>query len=83
MDFNISTKYNIGDKVYITEFYDEYAPQGEFTVATIEISISSNKTKVVYHLNKGDDYQGYYPEDSLFATREECTKWCEEQNKNL
>ena len=82
MDFNISTKYNIGDKVYITEFYDEYVPSGELTIVTIEIGISANKTKVIYYLNKGDEFQSYYSEDSLFATYEECTKWCEEHNKN-
>lgn len=82
MDFNITTKYDLGDSVYIAELYDEYMPSKELTVTTIEFSISTNKTKVVYYLNEGDGYKGYYSEDALFATCEECTKWCEEHNKN-
>lgn len=82
MDFNISTKYNIGDKVYIAELNGTYVPSNELTVMTIEVEISDNKTKVVYYLNNGDDYKGYYIEEVLFATYEDCTKWCEERNEN-
>jgi hypothetical protein len=82
MDFSISTKYDIGDKVYIAELCDEYVLSNELTIITIEISVSANKTKVIYNLNDGDDYKGYYTEETLFATCEECTKWCEEHNKN-
>ena len=81
MDFNISTKYNIGDKVYIAELDGAYAPSNELTVMTIEIEISANKTKVVYYLNDGDDYKSYYTEEALFSTYEECTKWCEEHSR--
>lgn len=83
MDFNITTKYDLGDSVYIAELYDEYMPSKELTVTTIEFSISTNKTKVVYYLNEGDGYKGYYSEDALFATCADCTEWCEKQNKNL
>lgn len=82
MDFSIITRYDIGDTVFIAEFYDEYMVSKVLTVVTIEISVSANKTKVVYYLNDGSDYKGYYFEDALFATYEECTKWCEEHNKN-
>lgn len=83
MDFNISTRYDIGDKVYIAELHDAYAPSNKLTVTKIEIEISANKTKVVYHLNDGDDYKSYYTEEALFSTYEDCTKWCEERNGNL
>lgn len=82
MDFNITTKYDIGDKVYIAERCDKYVPSEELIVTTIEIEISANKTKVIYYLNKGDEFHSYYFEDLLFATCEECTKWCEEHNEN-
>jgi hypothetical protein len=82
MHFNIITKYDLGDYVYIAEFYDEYIPSKELTVATIEFSVSANKTKVVYYLNDGDDYKGYYSEEMLFATCAECTEWCDKHNKN-
>lgn len=82
MDFSISTKYNIGDKVYVAELYDEYVPSAECTITTIEIEISANKTKVVYYLSRGDEFHSYYSENSLFASCEECTKWCKEHNIN-
>ena len=82
MDFNISTKYDIGNKVYIAELYDKYVSSNGLTVTTIEIEISANKTKVVYYLNDGDNYKGYYTEEVLFETYEDCTKWCEEHNEN-
>lgn len=82
MHFDIITKYDLGDNVYIAEFYDEYMPSEKLTVTTIEFSVSADKTKVVYYLNDGDDYKGYYSEEALFATCEECTEWCEEHNRN-
>ena len=80
MDFSITTKYDIGDEVYVAESYDGYVSSDALVIITIEISVSANKTKVIYYLNDGDDYKGYYPEEMLFTTRAECTKWCEEHN---
>ena len=82
MDFSIITKYDIGDTVYIAEFYEGYMPSRELTVVSIDISVSTSKTKVIYNLNDGENYKGYYLEEALFATCEECTKWCEERDKN-
>lgn len=82
MHFDIVTKFDLGNNVYIAEFYDEYMPSRKLTVATIEFSVSANKTKVVYYLNEDGNYKGYYSEEALFATCEECTKWCEEHNVN-
>lgn len=82
MHFDIVTKFDLGNNVYIAEFYDEYMPSRKLTVATIEFSVSANKTKVVYYLNEDGNYKGYYSEEALFATCEECTKWCEKHNVN-
>lgn len=78
METNVETKFNIGDLVYSVELYHEYyASKEPYTVVGIDIDISEHATKIRYRLER-DGAVNSAIEDMLFATYEDCIKWCEE-----
>ncbi len=80
METNVETKFNIDDKVYVADLYhDYYVSKEPYTVVGIDIDISDHATKIRYRLER-DGAVNSAIEDMLFATYEECTKWCEEHN---
>ena len=77
MNFNTTTKYDLGWQVYTTEFRNQAnVPVGPYTIANIEINVSSDRTKISYYLNNGDTFIGSFPEDRLFMTYDECAAYC-------
>lgn len=81
MDINIKTKYNIGDTVYIPEFYEEFLPSKPFKVTGVLINISTDITSIQYQL-QSSVYEETVAEPQVFSTYEECTKWCDNRNNN-
>lgn len=79
MNINIETKYNIGDTVYIAEHYDEFFPSKPLEVIGILIKISPIATLVEYKL-QDNGYDEIVIEPYIFATYEECVKWCDNHN---
>lgn len=80
MKIKLTTKFNVGDAVYITEHYNEfYASKDPWTITDIFIQINKYKTNILYWIKKGN-CTDKIQEDWLFATYEECTKWCEDHN---
>ena len=83
MTFNIETKFDIGEIVYIADFYGIFFPcRHPRLIRNFDIRICNNKTNILY-LVVQDDITERVPEDWVFASYEECTKWCEERNKSL
>ena len=80
METNIETKFNINDKVYVVELYHEYyASKEPYIVVGIDIDITEHATRIRYRLER-DGESNSAIEDMIFATYEECTKWCNEHN---
>lgn len=78
MDFLTTTKYFVGDEVYIALFQSGYIPLGPCVITNIEINVSNDKTKVSYYLSKDDAFVGCYPEEKIFSNHEDCVQWCSE-----
>jgi small-conductance mechanosensitive channel len=80
METLIKTQYNIGDTVYIADcYYDFYANQKPYIIKEILIDINSYSTSIQYEVEQ-EGYVYQIPESWVFATYEECIKWCEEHN---
>lgn len=72
--------FNIGDMVYVAESYHEYVANSQpYEIVGISIHTNGQTTKVIY-----DIHQEYIlttvSEKFIFATYEECEKWCKEHN---
>ena len=84
MQIIINTKYNVGDTVYIADyFHGEYlvCPK-TYTVEAFHIFVEEGKQELKYTLH-GDYGYTMLKEDNCFGSCAECTKWCEKQNKSL
>lgn len=80
MKITFETKFNIGDQVYLAETYHEYwANSKPYTVVGISIHMNEHATKIIYRIEQ-DGLIDSVSENLLFATHEECVKWCEEHN---
>jgi hypothetical protein len=80
MKFTIDTKFNIGDKVYAADHYhDYYASHVPYVISDVIINIDNRDIRIMYCVELGEQTDRF-PEEWLFATYEECAKWCEEHN---
>jgi hypothetical protein len=76
----VTTKFDIGDKVYSVYCFAEFYPiRQPFVIKDILVNMNSRKTTVQYTI-KQNNYMDQVPEEWVFATYEECTKWCEKHN---
>lgn len=80
MKITADTKFNIGDTVYAAESYEVYwANKTPYIVIDITVNVNEDMTRIVYTINQ-DYIIDTVSEDFLFATYEECMKWCKEHN---
>lgn len=80
MKITAETKFNVGDTVYIADhYYDFYANHKPYIVSDVLIDINSKRMHISYDVDQ-DDFTYSVPEEWVFATYEECTKWCDEHN---
>lgn len=80
MKLSMETQFNIGDTVYIAEFYEDWFAYAKPCIIT-DISISANtQTAHVLYEVRQDGFKSRVPEDWVFGTYEECKKWCDEHN---
>ena len=80
MKLTIDTKFDIGSTVYNVElYYEYYVEKNPYTVVGVSISISDHTMKTTYRIERDGDLRTV-SENSIFATYEECAKWCEEHN---
>lgn len=80
MKFSGETKFDIGSTVYIADFYGEFIPYKQpMIVRDVDIRIFHGKTFITY-LVEHDGVTDRVPEDCVFNTYEECTKWCKERS---
>ena len=83
MKLSIETKFNIGDTIYIAECYEDWCTYKKpFIISDISIYANSHTTHILYEVQQ-DGLTDRVPEDWVFGTYEECTKWCEKHNKTL
>lgn len=81
MTITIETKFNIGDAVYVAEFWEvDYANPDPYIIVGISAHINEHAIKITYRVEQNEVISNV-SEDFLFATYEECTKWCEKHNK--
>ena len=81
MKININTKYNIGDTVYVADhYYDFYPISTPGIIENILIDGDINKIRIDYIIQQ-DIFTVSVPEEWVFPSYAECTKWCEEHNK--
>lgn len=80
MEFTIKTKFNIGDTVYVAEhYYELYACKEPHIVTDILINGNPRHISIRYETMCNGNIERF-PEGWIFATYEECAKWCEEHN---
>lgn len=81
----IDTKFQIGDEVWIYDyFYDKYYPcKYPCKISEINVKITGDKTIIAYLLivNHGE-YQECqkHSSENFFSSYEECAKWCKKHN---
>lgn len=81
MDFNIRTRFNIGDKVWVPEhYYDWYPIKKGYEVTNIEIQIDSQTQKIFYTIKNDVREVQKYPERLCFNSYDECKQWCNKEN---
>ena len=79
MDINITTNFNIGDRVWIPELYgDEWFTSREiqYHVSDIEVRLNLSGVKIIYVVKNNNGITVKYPEESCFSNYDECKKWC-------
>lgn len=76
----VETKFNVGDVVYVADhYYDLYAQKEPYVITDVLIDINSHRTIIRYDVeNKNGSCS--IPEEWVFETYAECTKWCKEHN---
>jgi hypothetical protein len=80
ININIKPKYNIGATVYIADhYYDFYAQQKPYTIRDIYININRDRISIMYQVEQ-KDIICKVPEEWVFTTYAECTKWCSKHN---
>lgn len=80
MRLAIETKFSIGDQVYLAEIYHEYLANSKpYTIVGISIHMNEHATKTIYRIEQ-EGLIDSVSEHILFATYEECAKWCDEHN---
>lgn len=83
MTFNLETQFNIGDIAYAADHYDEfYADKEPYIISDIVININNRGVRIMY-CTEQNGRTTRFPEEWLFTTYEECTKWCKEKNESL
>lgn len=83
MKITINTKFDIGDVVYAADhYYDYYTSHTPYVVSDIIINVNDRDVRTMYCVEQ-NGIANRFPEDWLFATYEECTKWCDENNENF
>lgn len=83
MKFEVETKFNVGDFVYIPELYHHewFALKHPFEIYKVVVKIYNNTINICYELL--DETIIECREDFLFASYEECKQWCEtEKGRN-
>ncbi len=80
MNINVTTKFNIGDKVYMIERYEDYFPnKNVLTIKGISFDVDHDKQEIRYYVSAYGRIHSV-PEHKLFTSYEECTIWCDEHN---
>ncbi len=80
MKITVETKFDIGDVVYIADRYHEfYANRKPRVIKNIYIMSTAWRTYVQYEVEYSGTSELVF-EACTFATYEECTKWCNENN---
>lgn len=88
MNIAINTKYDVGDTIWFADyFYDTFFPcKCPAKISEINIEIDE-RSQIIYYWTTVDYGEGIvvekFSEAACFHTYEECTKWCEEQNKKI
>ena len=80
MELTVKTKFNIGDVVYVIDhYYELYARKEPRIITDIFICGNTKHIGVRYELTGNGDTD-VIPEEWVFATYEECVKWCKDHN---
>lgn len=83
MKLSIETKFDIGETVYVADFYTIYIPcKQQHIITNFDIHIFKDTPVIVYDTVDQDGLTDRFVERHLFRTYEECTKWCAEMNKS-
>lgn len=83
MNINIQTKFNVGDMVYVADLYHDFYPQKEpYLITDLRLKANINHSYIRYEVQR-DDVVQLVPEEWIFATYADCTKWCDKRNKSL
>lgn len=83
MNIEISTKFNIGDTIFISEYCNGefYASMG-YIVDWVGVRFERSGTIVEYGVRYGDITYDHLAEVSCFASYDECQAWCDKRNSN-
>ena len=80
MKIDVETKFNVGDVVYVAEhYYEFYANKRPHTIKNIFVKATPWHTRILYEV-ECEGVIEHISEVCVFATYEECTKWCKENN---
>ena len=79
MKFEVETKFDIGEEVYIPEPCMYWLPNNTPSMITdIQVKYSKSGTGIFYGVH---DNHTPVREDMCFGSLEECRQWCKEQNE--
>lgn len=80
MRMTIETKFDIGEIVYIADFYEEFIPRRTpMLIRNMDIRVYNNTPYITY-LVMENGITERVPENWMFSTYEECVQWCNKKN---
>lgn len=83
MNINIKTKFNVGDKVWIPERYDDHwfvKNKNGYCIHEIKIYINSHNQITSYIVKDNNKELKEYPIRFCFSDYKECQLWCKKEN---
>ena len=80
MKTTVETRFDVGDIVYVADhYYDLYPISKPYVVRDVVVRVTSDSIHIHYEIEK-EGILDYVPEEWVFETYTECTKWCDEHN---
>ena len=78
MSINIQTEFNIGDKVWVPDYYEDWHPlKNECEIIYVEVIITSDDKRIFYTIKDCNGRTDRYPSKMCFKSYEQCKQWCE------
>ena len=83
MNIVVNTKFNVGDRVYVVNFYhDFYVTDRPYIIKDFLVKINKHKTFISYEVEQNNSTE-MIPEQWIFSNYEDGVAWCDNMNRDF